>query len=144
MKRFWLDVGVPFREIVTDRPRFGLWSSAPAAVARHAVATHQHVCCGNKAGMSYTATRVGGSQQSSFGAPCHQDLEFIFHRFLVDRCCFIFVVVSCIKGMVLRLVSLPWRTRDVLNVHPWPATVGPRRGISRPPHPGGQVNPGPK
>ena len=69
--------GVPFRESVTDRPRFGLWSSVPVAVARHAVATHQHVCCGNKAGMSYTATRVAGSQRSSFGAPCYQDLESI-------------------------------------------------------------------
>ena len=34
--------GVPFRERVTDLPRFGLWSSVPAAVARHAVATRQH------------------------------------------------------------------------------------------------------
>ena len=31
--------------------------------------------------------------------------------FVVDRCCFIFDVVSCSKGMVLRLVSFPWRTR---------------------------------
>ena len=38
------------------RPHFRCWSSVPAAVARHAVATRQHVCCGNKADMSSTVT----------------------------------------------------------------------------------------